>query len=131
MNLDLFDSDSFSDSIECPICYESPDTGLSEPCTECHQRICHRCTSTIRRSTTVVTACPFCRTPIAAAMQSLQSSETLAEWRRRLRLTRQLTQWAAPVLTVANQDPFQPDSTAGIVAAAQVILMGVWFWAHV
>jgi hypothetical protein len=65
------------------------------------------------------------------AVQAMQAPETLAEWRRRLRLTRQLTQWVAPTLTVAAQDPFQPDSTAGIVAAAQVILMGVWFWAHV
>lgn len=116
--LDLFD---------CPICYEPHDTLVE--CAACHQQICHGCSRSIRRSLTVASACPFCRTAWTEPMGP--ASDTLAEWRRRLRLSRQVTEWViTPTLTAAAADPFRPDSTAGIVAAAQVILMGVWFWSN-
>lgn len=123
---------------DCPICYEiyesDDDDSTALECPTCHQRICQGCSRSIRQSATVASACPFCRNtwipkPLTTPASETRATETLAEWRRRLRLSRQLTQWVvAPAVTAA--DPFRPDSTAGIVAAAQVVLMGIWFWAH-
>jgi len=112
---------------ECPVCYESFEDDQTEPCSRCNQRICQGCVQSIRRSSAIVTACPLCRN----VWKPLQSSDTLAEWRRRLRLTQQVAQWVVPPVAALAADPFAPDSTTAVIATAQAILMGVWFWAHV